>query len=201
MTKTFPALPKDHLVKALKIIWTHTCKLKDANILQINIPTGLLDVRNFPLPFNSLTSTLFDIYNQACSSEEPDATTTSDTMPSITKSIPDFIHCCALVLGFRSYFQYSSNHCPDGIPPSVELFQAGTAGMIAIVNKCVNRGVGANGWNIQKVADLVHLPLNVMDLVLQRDFMLALQKEDSNHGPSSQPERHKSAQVESLKSL
>ena len=35
--------------------------------------------------------------------------------------------------------------------------------MIAIVNKCVNRGVGTNGWNIQKVADLVHLPLNVME--------------------------------------
>ncbi len=31
-----------------------------------------------------------------------------------------------------------------------------------MVNRCVNRGEGTNGWNIQKVADLVHLPNNVM---------------------------------------
>jgi hypothetical protein len=35
--------------------------------------------------------------------------------------------------------------------------------MIEMVNRCVSRGEGTNGWNIQKVADLVHLPFNVME--------------------------------------
>ena len=134
MTQTFPALPKEHLVKALKIIWKHTRKLKDATILKVDIPPGLLDVRFFPpVTFCSThipKPSLFDIYNQAKSMDGPYHPPNSDNLPSITESVSDFVHCCELVLAFRSYFQYSSNHCPlsdlpnDGILPSVELFQA-----------------------------------------------------------------------------
>ena len=35
--------------------------------------------------------------------------------------------------------------------------------MIERVTECVNRGDGTNGWNIQKVADVVHLPFNVAE--------------------------------------
>jgi hypothetical protein len=146
--------------------------LKDTTIEKVNLPKGLLDKRNCP-PAQSNhgnTSILYGIFCRAKSGDNRESKPQkTDDLPSITKSIPDFIECCELVLGFRSYFQYSSSHCPqseipqDGIRPSLELFQAGTAGMIEMVNRCVSRGEGTNGWNIQKVADLVHLPFNVME--------------------------------------
>ncbi len=172
LTKTFPVLPKEHLAKALHILWKHTRKLKDATLEKVDIPTCLLDKRSFPPTpsTHGTTSILFAIFCQAKSGDEGEyKPPQTQDLPSKTKSIPDFIECCELVLAFRSYFQYSSSHCPqselpqDGLSPSVELFQAGTAGMIEMVNRCVNRGEGTNGWNIQKVADLVHLPNNVME--------------------------------------
>jgi hypothetical protein len=174
LTKTLPTLPKVHLVKALNILWKHSQKLKDTTLEKVHIPNGLLDKHSFPLASSThdgpSTSILFDIFCQAKSGDESEyKTPDTDDLPSITQSIPDFIECCELVLAFCSYFQNSSIHCPqsefpqEGITPSVKLFQAGTAGMIEIVNRCVNRGKGTNGWNIQKVADLVHLPFNVME--------------------------------------
>jgi hypothetical protein len=51
LTKRFPVLPKEHLAKALHILWKCTCKLKDSTIEKVDIPNGLLDKHSFtPTP-------------------------------------------------------------------------------------------------------------------------------------------------------